>query len=254
MKVRQEILTGVISAAASVLLIFGAFSMALAEGMSGISTTPAMSETGQTATLKPAESTKTQPPPVNTAAVLPNNTSTTTLTATQGPSATNTPVPNTATATVTITPTITQTVCPYPKGWVKYTVKDGDTLEKLADKRNTTVEKIKAGNCLASDELPSGKIIYLPKLPQTSTATPQPVIPTTVVVYCGPPAGWVQYVIQSGDTLYRISRMYSTSVNALMQANCLNSDLIRAGAKLYVPNVTPIAPTLTVIPTTKPSK
>jgi LysM repeat protein len=246
MKVRQEILTGVISAAASVLIIFGAFSLALAEGMPDIPVTRVVIESTETATPQPATPTKTK-----TVVVIPATlTLTITATATQGPSATVTP---TASPTPTITATVTQTKCPFPKGWVKYTVKDGDTLEKLADKRNTSIEKIKTGNCLSSDELPSGTVIYLPRLPEPSTSTPAPNTPTTQVIYCGPPPGWIIYIIQPGDTLYHISRMYSTTVDALMRANCLTSDLIRAGARLYVPNVPPILPTATKTATPKPT-
>jgi LysM repeat protein len=271
MKVRNEILTGLISAAVSVLIIFGAFSMALAEGLPGTPVSK-VTETAQTTGTLHAEATITSVVIASTATLTPSSTATAALTMTEGPSPTNTPIPdtatsttipdtatsttipNTATLTASITPTITQTTCPFPKGWGRYTVKDGDTLQKLADKRNTTIEKIKSGNCLTSDVLSAGMVIYLPKLPQSATATPQPATPTNVVVYCGPPAGWVLYVIKPGDTLYHISQMYSTTVYALMQANCLNSDLIIAGARLYVPNVTPLPPPLTATPTTKPSK
>jgi LysM repeat protein len=270
--VRNEILTGLISAVVSVLIIFGAFSMALAEGLPATPVSSQVIKTAQTSGTLPPEATQTSVVIAITATLSPSNTATIFITNTEGPSptstpipdtATNTPIPDTATSTAipdtatltaSTTPTITQTICPFPKGWGKYTVKESDTLQKLADKRNTTIEKIKSGNCLTSDVLTAGMVIYLPKLPQSATSTPQPATPTNVVVYCGPPAGWVLYVIKPGDTLYHISQVYSTSVYALMQANCLSSDLIIAGARLYVPNVTPLAPTITATPTTKPSK
>lgn len=44
-----------------------------------------------------------------------------------------------------------------------------------------------------------------------------------------------QYEVVSGDTLFSISRRHGTSVDALKQANALNSDLIRPGDVLAIP-------------------
>jgi lipoprotein NlpD len=67
---------------------------------------------------------------------------------------------------------------------------------------------------------------------------------------CGPPAGWVKtYVVQPGDTLFRISLNYSTTTAALQHANCKGSSTnIRSGELLWVPNVQPRTPGVTSIP------
>jgi LysM repeat protein len=68
-------------------------------------------------------------------------------------------------------------------------------------------------------------------------------LPATAQITCPyPPAGWVVYVIQSGDTLYNISTWYpGTSAERLMQANCMSSTNIRTGQNLYVPSPPPPA-------------
>ncbi len=84
----------------------------------------------------------------------------------------------------------------------------------------------------------------------TATFTPHP------NVTCGAPAGWTIYTVQRYDTLYSISVRTGTTVNQLKTANCLTSDAIYVGQRLYVPYYpvstnTPLPPTLT--PTITPT-
>ena len=48
--------------------------------------------------------------------------------------------------------------------------------------------------------------------------------------------GYAQYIIQPGDTLTRIAKMFNTTVNKLMSYNPQIKDrnLIRAGAYMYI--------------------
>jgi LysM repeat protein len=69
-------------------------------------------------------------------------------------------------------------------------------------------------------------------------------------VHCGPYSGWVKnYVVQPGDTLYHISTLYRTTVNALQAANCQQNTIIVPGELLWVPNVATSTPGVTIIPT-----
>jgi LysM repeat protein len=52
---------------------------------------------------------------------------------------------------------------------------------------------------------------------------------------CKRPSGWFNYVVQRGDTLYRLAVRSGSSIDALRQANCLRSTQIYAGAILWVP-------------------
>ncbi|MDH7474934.1 MAG: LysM peptidoglycan-binding domain-containing protein [Anaerolineae bacterium] len=104
----------------------------------------------------------------------------------------------------------------------------------------------------------------LPTLPPTATATetPSPVVeitntplpPTatlppipTPTPACQPPASWRVYIVQRGDTLVALAWRTGTTVSAIMQANCLSSQTIYAGQRLYLPPVV-ILPTPTPFP------
>lgn len=135
--------------------------------------------------------------------------------------------------TVTIPPL--PTTCPPPAGWLRYTVRAGDTLERLAALYQVSPETLAQANCLVTTTLLPGSLLYLPPRP---TRTPIP---------CGPPAGWTVYVVQPGDTLYRISQAYGIKPSELQFANCLGgSTLIRVGQKLYVPPWATRTPTFTL--------
>jgi LysM repeat protein len=61
----------------------------------------------------------------------------------------------------------------------------------------------------------------------------------------------VVYTVQPGDSLYSIARRVNLSVAQLITANCLSSDKIHTGQKLYVPYYPPQIPAPTSIPPTK---
>lgn len=46
---------------------------------------------------------------------------------------------------------------------------------------------------------------------------------------------YIRYVVQRGDSLYKISRVYGTSINTIKSSNHLNSDLILTGQTLTIP-------------------
>lgn len=143
------------------------------------------------------------------------------------------------TATPIFTPTSTATIpastsCPAPSGWLSYIVQVSETLESLATRYGTTAEMLKKANCLIGTTLLPDTRIYVPPAP---TLTPIP---------CGAPYGWTLYTVKTGDTLYKISRAYRVSVAKLQNANCLGySTNIKAGQKLYVPNVPTSTPVIT---------
>ena len=123
--------------------------------------------------------------------------------------------------------------CPPPAGWTAITVQSGETLDSLAVQYGTDLQILKAPNCLSGQSLPVGAILYVPAPP------------TAPVIQCGPPPGWVFYTVQPGENLFRIGLAFGVSVTTLQQANCLgNNTAIRAGQRLYVPNVPTITPAL----------
>jgi peptidoglycan/xylan/chitin deacetylase (PgdA/CDA1 family) len=111
------------------------------------------------------------------------------------------------------------TVTPPPTTTVKYTVKSGDTLYKIATLYKTTVAKIAAANNITNvNSIYVGQVLIIPG----TTVTP----PTTTV----------KYTVKSGDTLYKIATMYNTTVAKIAAANNItNVSLISVGQVLTIP-------------------
>ena len=165
----------------------------------------------------------------------------------------------TPTLTGTATEVMEKAVCPPPSGWVVITVRAGDTLESLAQVNLINVQVLKEANCLVTNRLLPGVLLYVPGKPtEPATATP---LPMRTATPCGPPRNWFSYRIQPGDTLYSIAMATSSTVRELQLANCLSSpDRIRVGQIIYLPSQlvrsTPTStpsPTLTKIPAVTPS-
>lgn len=79
------------------------------------------------------------------------------------------------------------------------------------------------------------------------TATPAiTVFPTQIP--CPIPSGWLPYIARRGDTLASLGRAYAVSKQELRLANCLVSNEIAVGQKLYVPYLSPtqVWPTATI--------
>src|SRR5690606_24521273 len=84
-------------------------------------------------------------------------------------------------------------------------------------------------------------------------------IPTVLVIgtpeergECTLPPGWTTYVVQRGDTLFRIALAVGSTVGELRDANCLqNVDNIYAETTLFVPRAPtrPVQPAVTVVST-----
>ena len=211
---------GVIIALISVLLVIGGISLALAETL-------------------PAQATPTPIPPT-----ISLDFPTATFTASpilESPTASNTPISITDTSIPTNT-LFVQVSCTAPSGWLRIVSSSADTLYSLAQRYKTTPENLATNNCLPSFEIPAGYVLYVPP------------VPTVTVIPCGPPAGYVRrYVVQRGDTLSSIARLYRITYPTLQRANCLGSSTtIYAGQLLWVPNIiiatrTPI-PGVTIIP------
>lgn len=81
-------------------------------------------------------------------------------------------------------------------------------------------------------------------VPTLGAESPTPTITSTFInsatppSSCQPPFGWVnQIIIQPGETLDILATRYRISRDELIRANCLLSDNLVAGTKLYVPPV-----------------
>ena len=95
---------------------------------------------------------------------------------------------------------------------LNYTVKKGDSLYKIANQYNTSVDTIRRLNNLTTNNLSIGQVLKIP-------ANTDQVI---------------TYTVKSGDNLYSIARKYNTTVNSIKSKNNLTSDLLKIGQKLII--------------------
>jgi LysM repeat protein len=132
-----------------------------------------------------------------------------------------------------------------------YVIQPGDTLYKIMLKFNVSASALIAANNLTNPNLLFvGQRLTIPGVGETvPAAATQP--PATAVA---PVAGSV-YVVQSGDTLYRIATKLGVDAAALIAANHLtNPNLLYVGQQLVIPGgVAPTAvPPTAVVPTAVP--
>lgn len=111
-----------------------------------------------------------------------------------------------------------------------YKVQKGDTLYSISQKFNTTVDEIKRLNNITSNNIYINQELYIP----TSTSTPSNPLPI-------PPIDddeneeYSEYIVQKGDSLWKISRNYNITVKELIELNNLTTTTLQIGDKLLVP-------------------
>jgi LysM repeat protein len=153
--------------------------------------------------------------------------------------------------------------CTPPEDWQPYFILPGDTLEELAQEYGISVSVLRSANCLQTDSIDPGSVIFVPDEVPTKTDSPSATkTSSSDSPSCGPPASWVQYTVVSGDNLYRLGIAFGVSIADLQWANCMGSStVIRVGSKLWVPNrstntpevTNTKTPTKTPLPTSTPS-
>lgn len=182
---------------------------------------------------------------------------------------TDTPVPPTATHTPSPTVTPSSTAVP-PTNTLPPTPNVSETFESL----RTTATAFAAITEEPSDTptaMHTASFTMTPSPTWTPTATETFVLPTAIVLEgnvpiptvlvigtpeergeCTLPPGWTTYVVQRGDTLFRIALAVGSTVGELRDANCLqNVDNIYAETTLFVPRAPtrPVQPAGTVVST-----
>lgn len=96
-----------------------------------------------------------------------------------------------------------------------YTVKKGDSLWKIANKYNTTVEKLKSVNNLKANTLSVGQKLVIPSI------SVSPEVSDT-------------YIVQKGDSLWSIANKFNMTVSELKNLNNLTNNLLSIGQVLKI--------------------
>lgn len=96
-----------------------------------------------------------------------------------------------------------------------YIVKKGDSLWKIANKYNTTVEKLKSVNNLKTNTLSVGQKLVIPSI------SISPEVSDT-------------YIVQKGDSLWSIANKFNMTVSELKNLNNLTNNLLSIGQVLKI--------------------
>ena len=90
-----------------------------------------------------------------------------------------------------------------------YIVQKGDTLYKIANMYETTVDNLKTLNNLKSNILSIGQKLIIPSQNKI-------------------------YIVQKGDSLWSIARKYDTTVDSIKRNNNLSTNVLQIGQKLKI--------------------
>ncbi len=127
-------------------------------------------------------------------------------------------------------------------GWVQYTVRSGDTLEKIATEHGISVGDLKMWNSLRSSKILVGQRLDIYSEPEERTK----VVPTSPrSQYAGVPSqaenkssisgsAITHHRVKQGETLWQIAKMYGVSVKELEELNDVRG-VLKAGDRLILP-------------------
>ncbi|MGH2393702.1 MAG: lytic transglycosylase, partial [Candidatus Limnocylindria bacterium] len=137
---------------------------------------------------------------------------------------------------------------PAPPATIIHVVQPNETLWGIAAHYETTVAALVEANQIPNPSLIRiGQTLAIPQL----APSPSPPVAAPAAPAPGPVR---EHVVQAGETLWAISRLYGTTVEALVEANLLaNPSFIRTGQRLVIPGApapasTPAAVTNSTMP------
>ncbi|MHA3224766.1 LysM peptidoglycan-binding domain-containing protein [Globicatella sulfidifaciens] len=149
-----------------------------------------------------------------------------------------------------------------------YTIKRGDTLNRIAAQHGVSVAQLRQWNNISGHLIYPNQKIIVNKITTTQpveTTKPEekPTEPTKPVeekpaettkpVETKPVTKTTHYTIKYGDSLYKIAQQYGVSVAQLRQWNNISGSLIHPNQKIIVNKVTTTKPVETTKPEEKPT-
>ena len=109
---------------------------------------------------------------------------------------------------------------------VTYTVRAGDSLWKIANQYGITVDELIQANNLTNTTLQIGDTLIIPGRIEEPEIPGEEIPPSNNVI---------EYVVQSGDSLYSIAKKYGLTARELQEYNNLPSTLLSIGQVLLIP-------------------
>jgi peptidoglycan endopeptidase LytE len=117
------------------------------------------------------------------------------------------------------------------KGWSeeKYTVKPGDTLNKISESFGVGVKALRKANGLNGDVIRPKQVLIIPS--PTEKKSPKKLLAATVK---RTPREMDSYVVQRGDSLYSISKKVGISIEEIKTMNGLRTSGLKIGQILVL--------------------
>ncbi len=138
-------------------------------------------------------------------------------------------------APAVVTPVVTLPAVAAP---TVHTVEKGESLSAISRQHGISLKNLLDWNALPSPALRPGQTLRLtaPDQPAVTTgiATPAAPVQPLPIVPDTDSAGVAFHTVQAGESLYRISREYSTTVQHLMELNSLADFNVKLGQRLVV--------------------
>lgn len=114
--------------------------------------------------------------------------------------------------------------------FINYTVKNGDTLYKIAKEYNTTVKQIMDDNSLTSNNLSIGQNLKI----RVNNSDNIIVEECFGEDFIEPISNTLEYTVKKGDTLYSIAKQYNSTVSDLIALNGLKNANLAIGQILKI--------------------
>jgi len=108
---------------------------------------------------------------------------------------------------------------------VKYKVRRGDSIGKIADKFGVTISQVKKWNQISSNKIAYGKVLIIHGKDAASSIGDNTTHKTSNII---------RYTVKSGDSIGKIAGNFGVSIDDLKQWNNLNSDKVVVGKALSI--------------------
>jgi membrane-bound lytic murein transglycosylase D len=120
--------------------------------------------------------------------------------------------------------------------WVRYRIRNGDSLITIARRHDTTVEVVRAANGIRGNIIRAGDYLMIPTATRSLASYSQSVeqrLTRTQSIARG--SNRVEHTVRSGDTLWEVARRYGVTTRSLAKWNGMApGDTLAVGRKLVV--------------------
>ncbi len=125
-------------------------------------------------------------------------------------------------------------------GYTRYRVRSGDSWWRISRRYHVPVSVLKKVNNHRSNTLKPGQHVMIPgngtgRAVAAAGSTSSSTKTQAIAAKRG------NYVVRKGDTLWKLSRRFGTTVLTIRRANGLRSSSLAAGQKLYIPDNSSVA-------------